>query len=113
MPGYDNALTREWLFEFLNGIGVERGDGAIVFSVEEAAGGLRRIVADFRFNKERLIDFDGERIEFGNDEALRLFFSWRFTCQGLAEALLKGEFRVMEQWVAPSGEEGVFLARRA
>jgi L-histidine N-alpha-methyltransferase len=38
LPGYDNAQTRAWLLAFLYDLGVEAGDGAVDFSIEENSG---------------------------------------------------------------------------
>src|SRR5262249_31372166 len=50
LPQYDNASTREWLFQFLFDLGVERGDGEMRFAIEDGPlrSGLKKIVARFR-----------------------------------------------------------------
>jgi uncharacterized SAM-dependent methyltransferase len=109
--GYDNRATRDWLLAFVTELGMEREDGVIEFSVEEAAG-FRRIAADFRFHRQRAFSIDGERMELAAGEALRLFFSFRYTPDQVRGLLRKWRMAVMEQWVTPSEEEGVFLCRK-
>ena len=114
LPQYDNPLTRDWLMAFLSDLGVERGDGELRFTVEEDANGsgLKRLTARFHFGKVRSIEVDAEHFEFQAGEAIRLFFSYRYT-PGLMRRLLEScNLEVSGQWIPDSGEEGVFLARR-
>jgi uncharacterized SAM-dependent methyltransferase len=109
--GYNNRQTREWLLAFVTDLGMERDDGIVEFSVEAAAG-FRRIAADFRFHRQQTFSLEGERIEFAAGESLRLFFSFRYT-PAQVQGLLRGwQMAVLEQWVTPSEEEGVFLCRK-
>jgi L-histidine Nalpha-methyltransferase len=109
LPQYDNALTKDWLLTFLYDLGVERDDGAIQFSIEECAGGLLRIRADFRFARDRTIRLDEETFEFERGETVRLFYSYRYTPERLQAELGKHALSVLEQWISATGEEGVFL----
>ena len=110
-PGYNNRETRDWLLAFVTEVGIEADDGVIEFSMEEA-GEFRRIAADFRFDRPRAISLDGERIEFEKGDLLRLFFSFRYTAEQVRRLLGARRLRVVEQWVTPSAEEGVFLCRK-
>ena len=112
LPLYDNDLTRDWLIAFLLDLGVERGDGALRFSIEDDPAGLKRIAAHFQFTRPRRISVDGEVFEFRAGESIRLFFSYRHTPEKV-RALLGGQgIEVPDEWVTRSGEEGVFLCRR-
>lgn len=115
LPQYDNALTRDWLLTFLFDLGVECGDGELHFTVEDdpAGGGLKRIAAHFHFEKVRTVPVEGERFEFRPGECIRLFFSYRHTPERVRELLGGHELRVVDEWLAESGEEGVFLVRRS
>lgn len=115
LPQYDNPLTREWLLAFLLDLGVERGDGELKFTIESsaAAGELKRVVARFHFGRARELLAEGERFEFGAGDAIQLFFSYRYTPELVRAHLARVGLRVSEQWLAQSGEEGVFLCRRA
>jgi hypothetical protein len=42
-----------------------------------------------------------------------LFFSYRYTPDRVRLALAAHGLQVLEQWITLSGEEGVFLCRRA
>ncbi|MGO8701466.1 MAG: L-histidine N(alpha)-methyltransferase [Limisphaerales bacterium] len=109
--GYDNRETREWLLAFVTDLGIERSDGVLELYIEEASG-LRRIAADFRFHRQRAFYVEGEQIEFDGGESLRLFFSFRYTPAQVQRLLRARQIVVLEQWVTPSEEEGVFLCRK-
>jgi uncharacterized SAM-dependent methyltransferase len=109
--GYNNRQTCDWLLSFVSGLGIEPGDGGIEFSIEEAAG-LRRVAADFCFHRKRSLSVDGERFDFGAGESLRLFFSYRYTPERVGHLLQAWRLAVLESWIAPSEEEGVFLCRK-
>jgi uncharacterized SAM-dependent methyltransferase len=111
LPLYDNDLTREWLLTFLLDLGVERTDGALDFAMEDS-GGLRRIVADFKFTASRQISIDRETFAFRAGDTIRLFFSWRHTPELVRTLLAAHGMNVLDQWITKSGEEGVFLVRR-
>lgn len=113
LAGYDNALTRAWLLEFLLDLGVERGDGQIRFAIEDAPSNYKRIVADFYFDRRREIEIYRERFVFQTGERIRLFFSYRFTPAQIDALLTRHGLKIEGQWVASSGEEGVFLCRKA
>jgi uncharacterized SAM-dependent methyltransferase len=112
LPQYDNELTREWLLTFLLDLGVERGDGELKFSVERSVGGLRRIVANFRFRKSRRLVVEGNVFHFRAGEMVRVFFSYRYTPELVRAELVNHGLLVCEQRITKSGEEGVFLCRR-
>lgn len=109
--GYNNAETREWLLAFVQDLGIETEDGVIEFSIEEASG-LRRIAADFQFRRECTLTVEGERFDFGQGEALRLFFSFRYTPERVEVLLRSWHFAMLDRWITPSEEEGVFLCRK-
>ena len=114
LPLYDNALTRDWLMTFLLDLGVEREDGRLEIGVEAgpAGSGLRRVAAWFHFSRPCSIQVDDQTFAFKPEEAIRLFYSYRHT-PALARTLLEQHgLEVVDQWIAPSEEEGVFLARR-
>jgi uncharacterized SAM-dependent methyltransferase len=90
-------------------IGVERTDGALQFEVEDTPGGFKRIVADFHFTRRREIELLGERFEFAAGEKVRLFYSYRYTPGQVRSLAEKHRLTVVQEWVADSGEEGVFL----
>ncbi len=115
MPQYDNELTHDWLMTFLLDLGVERGDGGLKFSIQEfpPGGGLKRVAALFQFARPCRVEVAGERFEFAPGEHIRLFFSYRYTPDRVRRLLSRHGFELREQWVTDSGEEGVFLCRRA
>ncbi|MGD1083197.1 MAG: L-histidine N(alpha)-methyltransferase [Verrucomicrobiota bacterium] len=112
LPGYDNPPTRDWLTTFLYDLGFTPGDGDVRFGVETSAEGLKRVVADFYLTESRALTVEGEHFEFRAGEKIRLFFSYRHTPDRIRALLKLHQLEVCEQWLAPSGEEGVFLCRR-
>jgi uncharacterized SAM-dependent methyltransferase len=111
LPLYDNALTRDWLMTFLLDLGAEKDDGNIRFVIEDE-GGLKRIAAYFHFNRPREIQVDAEGFVFAAGDSIRLFFSYRHTPALVRSLLEKHGLHVLDQWLAQSGEEGVFLVKR-
>jgi uncharacterized SAM-dependent methyltransferase len=109
LPGYDNPQTRDWLLTFLHDLGVEQGDGAIQFSIENSKAGYKRIVADYHFVKVRELQIYGEQFDFREGEKIRLFFSYRYTPELIRSLLSEYKISVLDQWIAHSGEEGIFL----
>jgi L-histidine N-alpha-methyltransferase len=112
LPQYDNALTREWLLTFLLDLGIERTDGRLTFGIEDGAMRLKCVVAGFHFLRVREIAVHGEKFKFRRGEAIRLFFSYRFTSDRVVQLLARHGLKVQAEWLAASGEEGVFLCQR-
>ena len=109
LPQYDNPLTRDWLLAFLLDLGVEPGDGRLRFTIETGGLGLRRVVARFHFLRARRVKAGGREFSFARGEAIRLFFSYRHTPERVRQLLGRFNLEVSEEWIASSGEEGVFL----
>ena len=114
LPQYDNPLTRDWLMSFLLDLGVEAGDGAMRFCMEQdpAGSGLERVAAYFDFTRQRSVEVEGERFAFQPGESVRLFFSYRYTPDRVRAVLDPHGLQVLGQWLADSEEEGVFLIGR-
>jgi L-histidine Nalpha-methyltransferase len=113
LPQYDNALTHDWLLTFLLDLGIERSDGKLRFSIEDGALKLKRVIAKFHFSRTREISVHGEKFKFKRGDSIQIFFSYRYTPERVEENLARHGLKVQTQWLAPSGEEGVFLCRRA
>lgn len=111
LPLYDNALTRDWLMTFLLDLGVELKDGDLRFIIEAPDPGLgvKRIAAGFHFVRERRIEVESHQFEFQAGESLRMFFSYRHTPALVRQLLAPHGLQVMDEWITPSQEEGVFL----
>ena len=110
LPQYDNPLTRDWLMTFLLDLGVERSDGRLRFKIENGPGDeLKRIVADFHFTRPRRIETEDEVFVFAAGTVIRLFFSYRYMPERVCAVLGRYGLKVGDQWIARSGEEGVFL----
>ena len=108
LPLYDNALTRDWLLTFLFDLGMAPADGELRFAIEDAAG-LKRITADFYFKRARTLEVDDAAFAFQAGDKIRLFFSYRHTPRLVRDLLKKYNLKVLDQWIASSEEEGVFL----
>ncbi len=114
LPQYDNPLTRDWLMMFLLDLGVERSDGKLRFKIEtDSASGLKRIVAKFHFTRPCRIEIENEAFDFRAGEAIRLFFSYRYTPERVQVVLGRYGLEVCGQWMTKSEEEGVFLCRNS
>src|SRR5262249_45508712 len=112
LPLYDNQLTRDWLMMFLLDIGVEKADGELRFSIENdpSGSGLKRVVANFHFARQRELRLDQEPFAFQPGDSIRLFFSYRHTPALVCFLLAAQGLKVLEEWITRSEEEGVFLA---
>jgi uncharacterized SAM-dependent methyltransferase len=113
LPQYDNNLTRDWLMTFLLDLGIEKRDGNLEFEIEADGFGLKRVVARFHFSRSRQIEVDDKSFKFRRGESIRLFFSYRYTPERVRKILARHKLEVCSQWIAKSGEEGVFLVRRS
>jgi uncharacterized SAM-dependent methyltransferase len=113
MPLYDNALTRDWLMTFLLDLGVEPKDGELSFRIEDdrGNGGMKRVAAYFRFSREKEVWIENERFRFGTEKPIRLFFSYRHTPKIVRSLLGNYGLKVVDEWIAKSEEEGVFLCK--
>jgi len=74
---------------------------------------LKRVVADFHFQRAREVVVHGEKFMFRRGESIRLFFSYRYTPDRVVRLLARHGLKVQAEWLADSGEEGVFLCQRA
>lgn len=113
LPQYNNELTREWLLTVLLDLGIERHDGEIMIEVGRSPQGLGRIEGRFLFRRPRRIQVYGEDFAFLPGESFRLFISDRYTPARAAEVLQSFHLKMVEEWIAESGEEGVFLCKRS
>ena len=112
LPQYDNALTRDWLMTFLLDLGVERLDGRLQFEIEAGRFGLKRVVARFHFHRPCRIGIESKAFHFKKGDSIQLFFSYRYTPECVRNILGRYRMEVRDQWIAESGEEGVFLCER-
>lgn len=113
LPQYDNPLTRDWLLAFLFDLGVAPRDGSLRFSIEAGGRGLQRVVARFHFRRACRVKVSGREFFFARGEAIRLFFSYRYTPERAVRLLAGHGLKVCDQWLAASGEEGVFLCLKS
>jgi uncharacterized SAM-dependent methyltransferase len=113
LPQYDNPLTHDWLMTFLLDLGIERDDGELRFAIEDVpSNGLKRVTVDFYLTRSRRIEIESEAFDFRAGEAIRLFFSYRYTPALVRKLLKQNKLAVIDEWVANFGEEGVFLCRK-
>jgi L-histidine Nalpha-methyltransferase len=109
-PQYANSLTDDWLLAFLKDFGVDESDGKIEWQIEGTD--LLRICAEFRFQKNASVECEGKTFKFLPTEKIRLFFSYRYAAETLHPIFHEHGLRIEGQWITPSQEEGVFVARR-
>jgi len=113
LPQYDNALTRDWLMTFLLDLGIKHRDGRVDFGIEEGVKQLKRVSAKFRYLNAREIQVHGQKFKFRRGDSIRLFFSYRYTPDRVSKLLARHGLKIQDQWLAESGEEGVFLCKRS
>jgi hypothetical protein len=115
LPQYDNPLTREWLAGALAELGLRPEDGTLAFglSAPEEFTGARSIVATCQLARDRELAILGERWTWRAGEVVRVFFSFRYTPALMAGALRRHGLWLEAQWLSPTEDEGLFLARRA
>ena len=112
LPQYDNTPTRDWLMTLLLDSGIEKSDGRLLFEIEAMRNGLKRFAANFYLGRARTIKIENKTICFDAGEKIRLFFSYRYTPSRLRGFLGRHKLEIVREWIAASGEEGVFLCRR-
>ena len=106
LPQYDNAPTREWLSEFPRTHGAGKGEVKIKI---ERDGPLDRIAANFYFTETCTMNANDKQFDFIAGDTLRLFVSYRYTLQSLAETLASHNIVIENAFLSDSGEEGVFV----
>jgi len=114
LPQYKNRLTLEWLGAFLADLGIplKAGKMKVVIEPGSTRKSLQRIAIHFIFSRFTSITVAGELFSFPAGEAIRLFFSYRYSL-ALAEKLFNDHgLRVLDQWCSQSGQEGIFLCRK-
>lgn len=113
LPLYDNPQTRHWLMAVLSDLGMDERDGEMRFAIrEDTASSLLRIESAFCIRTKTTLRVDGNAFTFLPGEELSLFFSYRHTPDRLVQLARNCGLEVEEQWIAKSGEEGVFLLSR-
>ena len=70
---------------------------------------LKRIAAGFHFDRRCRLEVGNETFDFRAGETIQLFFSYRYTPERVCAVLGRDGLKVGDQWIARSGEEGVFL----
>jgi L-histidine N-alpha-methyltransferase len=112
-PQYDNDPTRRWLATVLQDAGLEVDSRDLQFKIADGQAHLLRIEAGYRFKKSQAIHIDAETFQYAPGDWFRLFFSYRHTPELLREILGKYQIEIVQQWITRSGEEGIFLCRKA
>ena len=109
--GYDNPETREWLWVFLKNLGVKGEPDDIRFQIKLALEmNSAKIEATFKMKSSHLLRLPGKNIALKKGETLRLFYSWRYTEEGINH-LLATIGVLKRSWIISNAEEGVFLVR--
>jgi L-histidine Nalpha-methyltransferase len=115
LPLYANRLTQEWLMTVLTDLGISPEEGVVEIRCEAPENEMKlgRIGAHFRFLRDRTLAIEEETFQFSADETIQLFFSYRHTPNLVGEFLAAAGGKVLESWISPSEEEGVFLCAGA
>ena len=93
-------------------LGVQHDDGELRFQIEDVSTGAGRIVASFHFLRNRTVRLDGNEFVFQAGDAVRLFYSWRYSPARVKTLLNEHGLQVTGEWITASEEEGVFLCGR-
>lgn len=109
LPQYDNVPTRDWLLTFLTDLAIEKKDGTLHVEIEDAQDNLKRVTVYFRFKRIRKLQIEDNSFTFSRGEAIRLFFSYRYTPERIKSVLSNYRLQIQQKWITASGEEGVFL----
>lgn len=114
LPLYHNALTSEWLFTVLAGLGVTWDDGRIEFRVAACpeGSGLLRFEADFVFARSCTVPYAQREWRYDEGERFGLFYSYRHTPERVAALFADHGLTLRAQWLNTGGDEGVFLIGR-
>jgi uncharacterized SAM-dependent methyltransferase len=114
LPQYDNAPTREWLATLPADLGIENAPEDIHFEIAPClnASDVKRIEAILTPGGDTTVRVASEVVQVREGDAIRLFFSCRYTPDLLGEQLQRHGLQVSRDWISTSGEEGVFLVER-
>jgi L-histidine Nalpha-methyltransferase len=114
LPQYDNAETHDWLLTLLVDLGISREVVDLRFAIERVRGRvpLLRFIARAVFRRSCSVRLNNVTIQFARGEALQVFFSYRYTPETIRCLLERAGLNVVQQWIVPSGEEGVFHCER-
>ena len=110
---YDNPPTADWLWAFMESLGVNRGQGAIRFAVESNFGplGWVRVRADFVANQDLRLSVEGEIVDLQTGEPLTIFISHRQTPSQMLALFESVNLELVEGWISEQEGEGVYYAR--
>jgi uncharacterized SAM-dependent methyltransferase len=111
LPQYANAETEHWLRAVLDDLDVPREVFDVEFLVRECRG-IHRIEATAVFRAPGTVAAGGASWAFQPGERLRLFFSQRPTLAQVRAQCADLKLRVLGEWVAPDGQEAVWMLRR-
>lgn len=112
LPQYDNDETRLWLKQVLVDWGISQYLGEPCFEVHEIDS-VWGIVADCRWLSDVRFAWEGKIFEALKGKRLRLFFSLRYTVDGLRRMLGESGLSLGKGSVTPCKQEGVWRVRRS
>ena len=111
LPQYDNAATRAWLTQAMRELGGDPGHASLEFTIE-TVDAQHRIAADFHISNPMKLGVGSVQVPFASGERLRAFHSCRHTPALIGKMLAAHGMDERAAHITPSGEEGVWLARR-
>ena len=103
---YNNQPTRDWLAEFPRTHGAGKGEIEITARSDKC---LRYAVAHFVFLKRCVMEANGGKFAFQENDRLQLFVSYRYTIESLTDTLESHGIGIRSAFQSANGEEGVFL----
>lgn len=109
---YDNEETRLWLTEVLRDWGIENKTELFHISIG-MYNNFFRIEATVYWKEKGSIPLGyGKVLNVSKGSPLRLFFSYRFTPERLEDFFSRWPFRVVNRWIFPNQEEGLWFLQR-
>lgn len=115
LPLYDNSPTRRWLLGPLEATGLVEEDVELNFTLKSTSPHteLLRVQADLTFLRPVQIESEGQDFRYEQGGHFQLFYSYRYTPENLSATLGRYGMTIEQSWLAPSGEEGLFLIGRS
>ena len=115
LPQYDNAQARRWYFGALRELGfpteaVSLNATTRVLDDDEEAW---RIVVEAELLSDLTVPIYDTEITYGTGQKLEAFSSSRYTVSAMEGVMNKAGLEVSGRWLMDSGEEGIWICRRA
>lgn len=115
LPQYDNAPGRAWMWGALNELGLFEADARLEVSAQPMtpSGEVWRVEAWCRLERDARCPMPWGEVPLDRGDRLRVLISNRLTVEAAQNQLRAWHLAPISRWISASGEEGVWLVRRA